>query len=114
MSNELFYRVKMKDCYNKINFNLIIFILAALLSGARNEKNVHLSQQIFDRMKKLFPDLTNPLVSAAVLLSNVYGSSGKIEKASDIKMQLIKSGLKKKIGLSWTSVNGKHFVSLEL
>jgi len=86
----------------------------ALLSGARNEKNIHLSQQIFDRMKKLFPDLTNLLVSAAVLLSNVYGSSGEIEKASDIKMQLIKSGLKKKIGLSWTSVNGKLFVSLEL
>ncbi len=84
------------------------------LSGARNQKNTYLSQQIFDRMKKLFPDLTNLLVSAAVLLSNVYGSSGEIEKASDIKMQLIKSGLKKKIGLSWTSVNGEFFVSLEL
>jgi hypothetical protein len=86
----------------------------ALLSGARNEKNIHLSQQIFDRMKKLFPELTHPLIAAAILLHNSYASSGKIEKASDIKLQLIKSGLKKKMALSWTSVNGKLFVSLEL
>ncbi len=85
----------------------------ALLSGARNENNSNLSQQIFDRMNKLFPDLNNSLTSAAILLANVYSSSGDIEKASDIKIQLKKSGAKKKIGLSWSGVNGKFFVSLE-
>ncbi len=88
-------------------------ILVTLLSGARNEKNSHLSQQIFDRMKKLFPDLNDPLMAAAILLANVYGSSGDIEKASDIKIQLNKSSAKKKIGLSWSAANGKVFVSLE-
>ncbi len=84
-----------------------------MLSGARNENNSNLSQQIFDRMKKIFPDLNNSLTSAAILLANVYSSSGDIEKASDIKIQLKKSGAKEKIGLSWSGVNRKFFVSLE-
>jgi hypothetical protein len=100
--------------YNKINSNKILFILATLLSGARNQKNSHLSQKVFDRMKTLFPDSTDPLISAAVLLANVYASSGEIEKASDIRIQLSKSGAKKQVGLSWSSVNGQTFVSLQL
>jgi hypothetical protein len=92
---------------------LFAFISVALLSGARNENNSHLSQQIFDHMKKLFPDLNDSLTSAAILLANVYGSSGDMEKASDIRIQLNKSGAKKKIGLSWTAANGKVVVSSE-
>jgi hypothetical protein len=84
----------------------------ALLSGARNVNNSYLSQNIYDSMKKLFPQMTNPLISAAVLLANVYASSGDINKASDIKRQLHKSGVKKKVGLSWTAVNEQLFVSL--
>lgn len=106
--------MKINDCYREISFNLTIFILVALLSGARNEKNIRLSQNIFDRMKKLFPDSTNPLISAAILLANTYTSSGEVEKASDIRKQLEKSGLKKKVGLTWTSINGKIFVGLKL
>jgi hypothetical protein len=104
----------MKNCYSKINFNLIVLILVALLSGARNEKNSYLSQKIYDRMEKLFPDSTDRLMSAAILLANVYGSSGEIGKATSIRIQLNQSGTKKKIGLSWTVTNGQLFVSLEL
>ncbi|CAF2118156.1 unnamed protein product, partial [Rotaria magnacalcarata] len=44
----------------------------ALLSGARNAKNIYLSQNIYDRMKNLFPQRKNLLISAAVLLANTY------------------------------------------
>ena len=82
-----------------------------LLSGARNVRNSNLSQNIYDRMKKLFPQMVDPLGTAAILLANVYASSGEIDKASAIRIQLNKSGIKKKIGHSWTSVNGQIFVS---
>ncbi|CAF3153144.1 unnamed protein product, partial [Rotaria sp. Silwood2] len=81
----------------------------ALLSGARNINNSQMSQKVYDRMKKLFPDLTNSLTSAAILLANVYGSSGDIDKASDIQTQLYKSGAKKKVGLSCTVTNGQVY-----
>ena len=84
----------------------------ALLSGARNERNFHLSQKIYDRMKKLFPQSTNPLISAAVLLANAYASSGDIDKASNVRIQLNKYGTKKQVALSRTVVNGKFFVSV--
>jgi len=82
-----------------------------LLSGARNEKNSHLAQQVYDRMKKLFPQLVDPLNTAAILLANVYGSIGDIEKSSHIRTQLNQSSIKKKIGLSWIVTNGQVYVS---
>ena len=85
----------------------------ALLSGARNERNFHLSQKIYDRMKKLFRQSTNPLISAAVLLANAYATSGDIDKASNVRIQLNKYGAKKQVALSSrTVVNGKFFVSV--
>ncbi|UJR30205.1 hypothetical protein I4U23_017743 [Adineta vaga] len=81
----------------------------ALLSGARNANNSHLSQNIYDRMKKLFPQKTDPLIAAAILLTNVYASSGDIEKASNIQTQLHTSGAKKKVGLSWTVTSEQIF-----
>ncbi|CAF1413922.1 unnamed protein product [Rotaria magnacalcarata] len=81
----------------------------ALLSGARNAKNVYLSQNIYDRMKKLFPEEKDPLISAAVLLANVYASSGEIDKASDIRLEIYKSGTKKKVGLTWITVDGQVY-----
>ncbi|CAF1290154.1 unnamed protein product [Rotaria sordida] len=56
-------------------------------------------------MKQLFSNSTNSLISAAVLLANVYASSGNIEIASDIRIQLHQSDVKKKIGLSWTVID---------
>ena len=86
----------------------------ALLSGARNVNNTDLSQCVYDRMKKLFPEMINSLTSAAVLLSNTYASSGVADKASNIRIQLHKSGVKKKIGLTRTVTNGQVHVSLQL
>ena len=83
----------------------------ALLSGARNEKNIYLSQNVYDRMKKLFPEMKDPLMSAAVLVANTYASFGEFHKASDIRIQMIKSGVKKKVGLTWTRVDGLIYVS---
>ncbi|CAF1244133.1 unnamed protein product [Rotaria sordida] len=60
-------------------------------------------------MKKLFPEITNPLISAAVLLANSYKSLDEIDKASDISIHLHKSNAKKKISLSWTAVNRQIF-----
>ncbi len=90
---------------------MIILILVALLSGARNVNNSHLSQILYDRMKTLFPQTSNPLPAAAVLLANVYTSSGDLEKASDIKDHLRHLGSKKKIGVTWTATNGQIYVS---
>ncbi|CAF4440561.1 unnamed protein product, partial [Rotaria magnacalcarata] len=81
----------------------------ALLSGARNAKNVYLSQNIYDRMKNLFPEEKVPLISAAVLLANVYASSGEIDKASNIRLEIHKSGTKKKVGLTWITVDGQLY-----
>jgi hypothetical protein len=46
-----------------------------------------------------------------VLLSNVYASTGDLQKSLNIKNQLSQQGLKKKIGLSWTETGGEVFVS---
>ncbi|CAF3482621.1 unnamed protein product [Adineta steineri] len=86
-----------------------IVVYMAVLSGARNIKNASLSQKTYDHMKKLFSQSTNPLTSAAVLLANTYASSGDIEKASDIRDELHKSGQKKKMGLTSTVVNGEFY-----
>ena len=83
----------------------------ALLSGVRNAKNHHLSQEIYNRMRKIFPQLSDPITSAAILLANVYGSVGDFEKASDIRDELNQFGMKKKIGLTWTVIDENIHVS---
>ncbi|CAF1564187.1 unnamed protein product, partial [Rotaria sordida] len=60
-------------------------------------------------MKKKIPDMTNPLISTAVLLANSYKSLDEIDKASDISIHLHKSNAKKKISHSWIAVNRQIF-----
>ncbi|UJR07570.1 hypothetical protein I4U23_011858 [Adineta vaga] len=67
------------------------------------------TEKVHDRMKKLFPQLTDSLIPASILLANVYASTGEIGKASNIRIQLSKSGVKKQVGVSWTTVNGQYF-----
>ena len=83
----------------------------ALLSGARNQRNSSLSEQIYQRIEKTFPNSKDGLISGAVLLANTYQSSGNSEKAEYIKNKLNVEGVKKRQGLTWTEVNGKIFVS---
>lgn len=96
---------------NTYVLNIFAFVPVALLSGARNDKNTDLAQTIYDRIKTLITTTQGSLTSAAVLLANTYASTGDIEKASDIRFQLGKSGAKKKIGKSTTVVNGEVYVS---
>ncbi|CAF4242007.1 unnamed protein product, partial [Adineta steineri] len=93
------------ECFN----SPVSTMYMALLSGARNVNNSCLSQKIFDRMKKLFPETKNSLTAAAILLANVYASSGDIDAATNIRTELNRTGAEKKIGLSWTAVNGQAF-----
>lgn len=86
----------------------------ALLSGARNARDNHLSGTTVIRMKRLFPAVTDILTSASILLANVYGSSGDTDEASIIKQEMKRSGVTRKMGLSWTFVNGKLYVSVKL
>ncbi|CAF4728544.1 unnamed protein product, partial [Rotaria magnacalcarata] len=79
----------------------------ALLSGARNQKNSKLAQEVVDRIRKLFPDVKGSLLPASILLANTYASSGDIEKATNIKIELHKSGAKKKAGATLTEFDGK-------
>ena len=74
--------------------------LVALLSGARNERNSQLAQDVFDRMRRLFPQPIPSMVPASVLLANVYAASGDLDRASDIRKALQRSGMRKKVGLS--------------
>ncbi|CAF0947573.1 unnamed protein product [Adineta ricciae] len=81
----------------------------SLLSAARNRRNKQLVEDIYQRMKELFSHLSDRLTSATVLLANLHGSSGDVDKASSIRYELSRSGAKKKPGLSWTAVNGQLF-----
>ena len=84
-----------------------------LLSGARNEKNSRRAQEIYDRMKQLFPQSKDLITSGSTLLQNIYGSLGDMDKVAEIRMEFQQSGFRKKTGLSWTVVNGRRYVSIE-
>ncbi len=83
----------------------------AILSGARNEKNVFLSQKVFDRIQLLFPDANISQASPYVLLANTYGAQGDLPKAADVRTKMNKIGVKKVTGLSWTVVDEEIVVS---
>ena len=83
----------------------------ALLSAARNKKDRDLSQKIFNRIEQLFPHDKSRLSSASILLCNVYASIGDFENSTKIRNKLIHSGLKKRVGVTWTETNGQIFVS---
>ena len=87
--------------------------LVSLLSGARNEQKVSLSQKIVDRMRKLFPEMKAGLTAAIVLLANTYASTGQFHQASTVRMEIANPGWKKQVGLTTTVVNGQLTVSDE-
>ncbi len=91
-----------------LNLNII---LVAMLSGARNCRDSILSEKLYNRMKSLFPDRRENLISASILLCNTYSSLGEYEQAKHIRSNRIKQlGTKVKVGLSWTEVNGEIVV----
>ncbi len=52
--------------------------------------------------------------AARVLLANTYASNGDFLKSSNIRMEMVESGLKKKISISKTVVNGQIHVSFTM
>ncbi|CAF2048261.1 unnamed protein product [Rotaria magnacalcarata] len=93
--------------YEKTNSPYVVMYMA-MLSGARNHRNSQLCGKIYNRMKSLFPDEKQSLISGAVLLSNVYSSVGEYEQANDIRSYQRKElGVKVKAGMSWTEINGE-------
>ncbi len=92
-------------------------ILGALLSGARNCRDSVLSEKIYSRMKILFSDQKDALISGSILLGNTYSSLGNYEKAETIRSNRINEyGKKVRPGLAWTEVDGeivvKRFLSI--
>ncbi|CAF0965372.1 unnamed protein product [Rotaria sordida] len=98
---------KLIDEYEKKNSpNFVMYM--CLLSGARNNRNNNLSEKIYNRMKSLFPDAKQGLVSGAILLANIYSSVGEHQMAKNFRYNQIKELRSKvKMGLSWTYVNGE-------
>jgi len=86
----------------------------SILSAARNQHDICLSQKIFDHIKQFFPQIKPGLASARVLLANTYASNGDFSRASNIRIQIEKLALKKKIGISKTVVNGQIQVSFTM
>lgn len=85
----------------------------ALLSGTRNHRHSALSQKIFDRMKLLFPNKKQALISGSILLANTYLSVGDDQQAKEIQLTRVQQlGRKVKIGMSRTEVNGEIVVQV--
>ena len=100
-----------KEPFISINSIESYFFLVAILSGTRNHGHSRLSHQIFDKINHLFPKDEERIVSASILLANTYALSGELEKASNIKSKYLKLNTKKKIGVSWTEIDGELVVN---
>jgi hypothetical protein len=82
-----------------------------MLSGARNHRQIALSEKLYDRMKVLFPKKKDNLIAASVLVSNTYLSSGDDQKAKEVRSNRMKQfGKNIKVGLTWTEVKGELVV----
>ncbi|CAF2092687.1 unnamed protein product [Rotaria magnacalcarata] len=93
--------------YEKSNLpNLIMY--TAMLSAARNYRLVALSEKLYNRMRLLFPDENSHLISASILLSNIYSSLGYNQEVKEIRIERIKQfGKNITVGVAWTEVNGQ-------
>ncbi|CAF4485848.1 unnamed protein product, partial [Rotaria magnacalcarata] len=61
-----------------------------MLSAARNYRLVALSEKLYNRMRLLFPDDNSHLISASILLSNIYSSLGYNQEVKEIRIERIK------------------------
>ncbi|CAF3356567.1 unnamed protein product [Rotaria socialis] len=98
---------KLVDDYEKSNLpNLIMY--TAMLSAARHYRHVALSEKLYNRMRLLFPDEKSHLISASILLSNIYSSLGYNQEVKEIRLERIKQfGKNITVGVAWTEVNGQ-------
>ena len=82
-----------------------------MLSSVRNQRDRSLCRKIFDQTHRHFPNDEDCLNSTTLLLAHTYDLSGDLSTAFDIRYKLSQSGLKKKMGISSTVVNGQLVVS---
>ena len=83
-----------------------------MLSGTRNSRDSILSEKIYTRMKLIFPDEKDALISGSILLCNIYSSVSDHQQSENIRLNRLKElGKRVKVGLSWTEVNGEIVVS---
>ena len=103
--------------YRTFNFFLMPNILqvkifsVAIMSGARNQYNNNLSNKLFLRMQKLFPDQKEDLLSASILLANTYFSAEQSDQTENLRKEVSESPVRRQVGRSWTCVNGQIVVS---
>ena len=82
------------------------------MSGARNHCNAALSHRLYERMKSLFPNQTNDIIAASVLLSNTYSSVGEHQQAEAVRANRVRQfGKRVKVGRSWTEVDDELVVT---
>ncbi|CAF4223605.1 unnamed protein product [Rotaria magnacalcarata] len=75
---------KLLDEYEKTNMASFVKYMA-LLYGLRNSRNRILSEKIYNRMKSLFLNQKENLLSGAILLSNIYSSIGEHQLSNDFR-----------------------------
>ena len=97
------------------NLLLLLAVLVALLSGARNHRQSDLARNLYDRMRSLFPHARDDLIAASILVSNTYSSIGDYDQALAIRNdRLQRHGRKVTPGITRTEVNGEVEVSVHL
>ena len=90
---------------------MFLVVPVALLSGCRNRKHSQLADVVYSRMRKHFPEEKSSLTAAIVLLANTAASSGDMDRALNVRDHLNRPDMKKTVGLSWSSVDDKFYVS---
>ena len=89
-------------------------LLVALLGALRVHRQKKLAEMMRHRIGQMFPQHSEVQVAAAVLMANTYSLLGEVEKATDVKIEMHRSGMKKKAGESWTTAEGQFYVSKTL
>ena len=83
-------------------------ILVAIMSGARNHRDLVRCDKFYNRIKTLFPHHKDYLISASILLSNTYSSLGHDQQAAAIQShRKTHHGSKVKPGMTWTEKDGE-------
>ncbi|XP_043722288.1 pentatricopeptide repeat-containing protein At5g13270, chloroplastic [Telopea speciosissima] len=75
----------------------------SLLGGCWTHRNVKFGKIAAENLLQLDPNDT----AGYILMFNLYSSSGKWEQAAHVRKVMADRGLKKDIGCSWITVNGK-------
>ena len=87
-------------------------ILVAIMSGTRNCRDSVRCEKLYKRMTLLFPRHKDDLISASILLSNIYSSLGDDDQAALIRSNRIRDHGKKVMpGMTWTEKDGEIAVT---